>query len=541
MSMKYHRWILLLLVLIAYAWRIQNLGEQSLWRDEVDAVYFAVRDLPDTVAMFVQAAQNGALYFLSLRPWFRLVGTSEFALRYPSLLFSVLSIPLLWKVTSLLVDNHTSSKQTGTRQILPYTPFIATLFLLTNPYQVWYSQEGKMYSLITFLALLAHWCWLRGIGLHKGYISIRNQGQPLAFQGFTAWIGYLCTVSIAIYSHLLMILLIPFHFCWFLIAWPRSKFHWRGYGFALAGLTLPYLPMLWWQWEMLTTSERRTGFGFTPLPEVLESLLLHHARGFLADYDLMWMSPIFFLGLAGLGLGYLEISSEPQGNLPDNRLADWRRFLLIVSWLLLPIAFIHGLSLRQPIFTERYIIWIGPAALILMAFGIQLVWRNTGFLAKPLTIGLLIYVLSFWTYASWQQKTLPMKYDLRSAVTYIHEQREMSPSSLLILQIPHMEFAYRYYSSDLGSYPLDGSDERLGHWRQGLWTNNSLDDERAKIQVNQEMLALTHEADEIWVMRSEVEMWDSRHLMDAWLDEHWQLVEKIGFHGAEVRHYVAKP
>ena len=40
--------------------------------------------------MFVRAGQNGPLYFLTLRPWFSLMGTSEFALRYPSAMAGVL-------------------------------------------------------------------------------------------------------------------------------------------------------------------------------------------------------------------------------------------------------------------------------------------------------------------------------------------------------------------------------------------------------------------------------------------------------------------
>src|SRR5688572_29223892 len=63
------RLYLLCLILAAFAWRVHGLTHQSLWRDEVDAIYFALRELPTTLAMFVQAAQNGPLYYLALRPW----------------------------------------------------------------------------------------------------------------------------------------------------------------------------------------------------------------------------------------------------------------------------------------------------------------------------------------------------------------------------------------------------------------------------------------------------------------------------------------
>jgi len=226
--------LILLILLAAFAWRLQGLDTQSLWRDEVDAIYFAVRDLPETLSMFVQAGQNGALYFLSLRPWFRLVGTSEFALRYPSAFFGLLSLPLLWQITRVLLPTQTQQDEIYSRALLadplpppqhPTSlypmgrqptpkpsvetvprrdhwlafisdlPLLAMLFFSVNPYQLWYSQEGKMYSLVTCLALFAGWYWLRGID--------RGGWQP--------WLAYLITMSLAIYSHLLMILMIPLH------------------------------------------------------------------------------------------------------------------------------------------------------------------------------------------------------------------------------------------------------------------------------------------------------------------------------------------
>ena len=101
------RLALVILTLVAFAWRAQGLAWQSLWRDEVDAIYFATRHLPETLMMFVQPGQNGPLYFVALRPWFDLMGTSEFALRYPSAVAGTLATLLTWQVA---------------RRLLPLTP-----------------------------------------------------------------------------------------------------------------------------------------------------------------------------------------------------------------------------------------------------------------------------------------------------------------------------------------------------------------------------------------------------------------------------------
>jgi hypothetical protein len=399
-------------------------------------------------------------------------------------------------------------------------PWLAALFFAANPYQLWYAQEGKMYSGITALVLLATWCWL--VGIDRG--------------GWKPWLAYLGAVSVAMYAHLLSVLLIPLHLVWFAIAWPQAKRHRLGYSLTLAGLTLPYLPMAWWHWELLTAAERKTGFTFTPLAEMVQVLVLNHLRGFLPPAAAVWLAPVFFLGLAGLVLGVGEIGVPPAGPLP--RLPAWRRFGLIVAWFAAPVAAIYLLSLRQPVFTDRYLIWVGPALLMVLALGVSSLRSNAGRLGRPLAVIAVVYVVGYWVYAGWQQKVQPTKYDLASAVGYVVQQR--TPGSLLILQIPHMEYAYRYYSSDFGPAPFQDSDARLGAWIGGLWTQNGLPDDQAFAQVDAQMRQQTAGYRDIWVLRSEVEMWDPRYLMDRWLDEHGALVDQAHFNGAQVRHYVLR-
>lgn len=526
MNKQTTRFSLLAIVLLAYGWRVHDLTRQSLWRDEVDAIYFALRPLRETLAMFTAVAQNGALFFVSLRPWLRLAGSSEFALRYISVMAGVVSILLLWRVAQILLRPREESGAWHS----DVAALVAALLFAFNPYQLWYSQEGKMYTVTTALALLSSWLWLMGIWRRSVSQNWRN------------WLSYFVVTSLAMYTHLLMVLLIPLHFLWFWIAWPQSKRRWRGYFGALAGLTLPYIPFAWWHWAMLTSDRHMTSFNFTPLEQMLETLLLNHARGFMPPDKLIWLSPIFFLGLAGLLMGITELGGAQDAplyqRLPLWHLSSWRRFLLLVSWLITPIVFIYLISLRQPVFVDRYIIWISPAAIMVLVLGLMVVWRNALFLSKPLTGLLLLYLLGFWLYAGWQQKKADIKYDIRSAVTYVMQHR--ASDELLILQIPHMEYSYRYYSSDRGSDPFADSDLRLGRWAGGMWTNNDVSDEQARIDVDRHMRALVADAESVWVLSSEVEMWDRRHLMDEWLNAHGVLTDRAEFHGSQVRRYAMK-
>lgn len=518
-------WLLVLITLAAFAWRVQGLAWQSLWRDEVDAIYFATRDLSQTLRMFVDAGQNGPLYFVALRPWFGLVGTSEFALRYPSALAGTLGVVLTWQVGRRLIPLHLPSANAAAprRGIMGQdaAALLAALFFAANPYQLWYSQEGKMYTVISVVALLATWWWLQGI--ERG--------------GWRPWLAYWLTLTLGMYTHLLIILVFPLHLIWFVLAWPASRQHWRGYGLALAGLTLPYVPMVWWQWRLLTADVQLTGFSFTPIDEMARVLIFNHSRGFMPPADLGWIAPIFFLAAAGLLIGAGEIASRTH---PDGvALAPWRRYALVAAWLIVPVLGIYALSLRQPIFTDRYVIWIAPAAMMVLALGVVVVQRHGWMLGRVLAAALVIYVVGFWLYVGWQQKAQPTKYDLRGGVSYIAARRDAV--ALLILQIPHMEYAYRYYTSDFGPRPFEGSDARIHPWIGGLWTNHGWPDDPARAEVDRQMQAQTAGYSDIWVLRSEVEMWDQRHLMDAWLDQHATLVEQADFHGVQVRRYQLAP
>jgi hypothetical protein len=277
-----------------------------------------------------------------------------------------------------------------------------------------------------------------------------------------------------------------------------------------------------------------TGFQFTPLPEMLRTILLNQARGFMAGDPLLWLAPIWFIGTIGLLLGFTEMGTRraSPGSTP---IAPGRRFLMLATWAIVPILSIWVISMRQAVFTDRYVIWTLPAVMLLVALGLQVLRANLGQWGAPLAAAGLVYILLFWLVVDWQQHTNVIKYDLRAAVQQVATERD--PESLLILQIPHLEYAYRYYSSDMGTQPFAGSTERLGNWVGGVWTNGDWDDAAASRLTDQQMRTITQNAGEVWVIVSEAEMWDRRRLMDQWLAENAELTLSSDYHGVRVRRY----
>ena len=79
------------------------------------------------------------LYYLVLNVWSRVAGTSDAALRLFSTLWAMACLPLLWRIGSNLGNTRTA--------------WAGCLLFALSPRALYYSTEGRMYSLVWFLAL----------------------------------------------------------------------------------------------------------------------------------------------------------------------------------------------------------------------------------------------------------------------------------------------------------------------------------------------------------------------------------------------------
>ena len=85
----------IILLLVAFALRVFRLDFQGLWYDEAFSVYLAQFNLADITARTAADIQPPLYYYL-LHFWMVLASEREFALRFFSLFFGVLTIPLMY-------------------------------------------------------------------------------------------------------------------------------------------------------------------------------------------------------------------------------------------------------------------------------------------------------------------------------------------------------------------------------------------------------------------------------------------------------------
>jgi hypothetical protein len=523
---SWHLTAVVLLVLVAFFIRASSLDAQSLWRDEVDALRFATAPRSEILGNFAEPGWNGPLYFLLLRCWIALTGTSGYAMRFFSLALGVLSIPLIYVL--------------GRRLFNPAPGLISAVLVATSPYLVWYSQEVKMYTLVLALALVAIYSLRRGL-----------EGK-----GWLWWLVQITATTLAFYSHILAALLIPVQILLCIAWWPQTRQRWQKAMISFASLTLPYLPLVVWQ-APLALKARETGFSSYSLNQMIVILLNGWATGITGWAD-SWGAALMSLLAAG---GFVSQMAQwlPFADSEDGTQAEGSRNpLALLIWLVLPLLSVWLISLRQPLFTDRYLIWSAPALYLLAALALTpsrsaKTWSRW-WVVLPLTILLTINGVNIW-----QQATIPIKSDFRAAAAYVaHYEEPSAPvespppakdfgfesylpiitagysgtGELIIFQMPYGRHTFDYY------FPME---EYV--WAEGLYTNHRSPDGAYQMSEHQaawRMQEMTDSHETIWLVASEAATWDERNLVQRWLEEHFERADEAHFARVDVYRYVAR-
>jgi mannosyltransferase len=463
--------ILFLLVLLAFGLRVYHLDYQSLWRDETDAILFARWGLSELWTLFVRPGHNGPLYFVILHGWIRLFGDNEFAVRLLSLLAGVLSVPLVYLL--------------GRRWLSTKASVVATLLAATSPYLIWYGQEGKMYALLFLLSALATYVYLLALERNRLYL----------------WGCYVVLVAASMYVHLLAVLILPFHFLLFWAAWPRYRRAWRGWLASFAVLALPYVPLVRWEVALLLRPFT-TGHQFYPLHQMLTILLTSFSLSAAPGQNVLAMALFVFLLLAGLLLP-LHRAKEGGTQFDGERGGGRRDRLILALYLFVPAISLFAISLKMPIFADRYLITIMPAFLLLLGRGVVAVRERSAALgAACLGLALVcnLYVVTV-------QDQTPIKSDFRAVAQYVEQDGR---GDLVLFLIPQVKPVFQYYD-----------DERLA-LADAPYTNGGM----GLDEVTEYMGEVTQGHQQVWLILSEGELWDSRGLTREWLDSHGLLLDR---------------
>ncbi|HID61737.1 MAG TPA: hypothetical protein EYP49_03175, partial [Anaerolineae bacterium] len=105
MSQRVRETLLIFILLCAFALRLYRLDFQDIWWDEARNIDVASRSLA-VIATAREMDIHPPLYFYTLHLWMLGAGRSEFAVRFLSVFFSLLTIPLFYRFGTAIETHH---------------------------------------------------------------------------------------------------------------------------------------------------------------------------------------------------------------------------------------------------------------------------------------------------------------------------------------------------------------------------------------------------------------------------------------------------
>jgi mannosyltransferase len=360
------------LILLAFALRVYRLPAQNLWYDEGVSWYLTGMPLRALTEWTANDIQPPLFYYL-LWLWARLAGTCEYALRFPSVIFGTLTVPLIWT--------------TGWRLLGKRAAWLAALMLVISPLHVYYAQEARMYTLLTFLGLLSSYLLLRLTAGPTARDDAQTTRATTWGRPYNPYVwAYVLAIVAALYVHYFAFFLLAAHALYVLYLWrgqSRNSYSLNPslavsitISITVAILYLPWLPFL------LTRYGVDTSYwpGALKLGEVARKLFLAFGLGETVKESVgIWLAVgyglILLISLVALIVnerrrkgkeGRLIAGSSspiPRYPLPPNLV-----FLLL--YLFVPLVLVLLLVQRTPKFNPRYAMLASPAFILLIAGGL---------------------------------------------------------------------------------------------------------------------------------------------------------------------------
>ncbi|MCX6049885.1 MAG: glycosyltransferase family 39 protein [Chloroflexi bacterium] len=471
-------WPLILILFLAGLLRFYEIGASSLWSDEGNTWALLGRS-------FGQIARDAAAdihppgYYWLLKIWTLLFGANAVGMRSLS---AVAGIALVWVIYQLSVQLCKEDQR------WPVTALLAACLAALNPFQIYYSQEARMYMLLALESAGLFWALLALMHAQQ-----HNSHHPIkpSSRFFVPALFYLVCGIAGLWTHYSFPIVLAaacLAYLWQTIKGQRQK----------AGRKLLFFVLL-------------NGIGvlaFAPwLPTALDRIR-HWPKGGAPVTALAGLQTT----LQTLTLGpFHQLAAPPwfllSGLLPLVGLLALRRQPNVVAlalWMLAPVGLMLGLGLFSDAFL-KFLLIASPAWCIAVAAVPQILYRRPYPVSRilyPLLCTLLIagaLILAAFTLPTYY--TNPTARDNYAGVARYIQATGDATTDLVLLDAPGQQEVWRYYDPGFPSVALP--QQRPPNPEQ---TVAAL---AAAVQTRRNVYALFWATDEA----------DPAHIVEQWLDQ----------------------
>ncbi|MFN4145234.1 MAG: glycosyltransferase family 39 protein [Runella sp.] len=178
---------------------------------------------PKTLQDFFEANARGDIgnspvYYAVVYSWMRVFGLSDFQARFPSVIFSVLIVGLMFVIVRRFYQSNTLA-------------LLSAFLVAIEPFFVAYSHQARNYSMSFFLTLWATYLFLR-------IIENENKNQPSTH----LYVLYALSVSLSLLSHFLTFTVFVGHGLYVLLFLRK----WQGWARLAVAVGVGLIPMILW-------------------------------------------------------------------------------------------------------------------------------------------------------------------------------------------------------------------------------------------------------------------------------------------------------
>jgi mannosyltransferase len=398
------RWLVIAVpALIAFVIDVAGLDGPSLWRDEAYTRDAINRSLPHLLSMLHHTDAVHGAYYVLMHFACEVIGTSEFALRLPS----VCAMAVATGFTAAAGRRSSMLAGLSGRQA-DATGLLAGLVFATAPYATYYAQMARSYAFVTMCAAIA------------SYLLLRAWGDG----GWRWWTGYGVAVAFTGLFNTFGLLIIPAHALTVLIAGVRpTGGEQQGAGSAgwLRRVAVPWLvaaavavvvlvPLL------LLSFRQRGQISWLSKPDRHTVVVL--VRDFAGSGKLFL--PVALLAVGGIAAGVIGLRHH-------RRMSP---AAIALPWLVLPPVILLAVSMIKPVYDMRYVEFCLPALAILVAAGLAgLVrvllgtpFRAVAWVPSAVLVAALAVLLISPQHAIRQSSARPDNLRLASQIVAAHEQ-----------------------------------------------------------------------------------------------------------------------
>jgi len=373
--------------------------ERSLWLDELITVYRAEQSREELLRGLADDV-HPPLFYLQLREWIAVFGTSELAVRGLSIAWSLAAVPAVWGWSRIAFPTR--------------NPLAAAAVAAVGPFAVWYATEARMYPQV--LALTAIAGLLGWKVLEDGPTRARAAGLLAALCAlmYTHYFGVLFVAALGLLALTLAVV-------------DRAKRRAGAYVVASCALAVGSLtPWLWWVVSHRTETPNPTIYA---PPDIFSVLLvgLQMVIGF-HSFELLGLLAAAWPALCLLALVLL----------PRVHGLDWRvgGVLLLVA---LPVLSLMLASLVGPrtVFDVRFLMVSAAPLYVLLGALWPSPGSTRGWVSTRVRMGLAgaLSALAVWV-AIGQASDLsnPKLYDYRGAIATVNDRAQGGDAVLLLPQ-----------------------------------------------------------------------------------------------------------